>query len=74
MKVLELFSGTECISNAFRMHGHECFTVDWDEQFPSTQHTDIMTLTADEILTRFGRPDIIFSANDCTTFSVAAVA
>lgn len=33
MKVLELFSGTECISNAFRKRKHKCFTVDWNEQF-----------------------------------------
>ena len=46
MKVLELFSGTECISNAFRKRGHECYTVDWDKRFPSTLHIDIMELTA----------------------------
>ncbi len=36
MKILELFSGTECLSNAFRARGHECFTVDWDTRFPSS--------------------------------------
>ena len=73
MKVLELFSGTECMSNAFRARGHECYTVDWEEKFPSTLHIDIMQLTADRILADFGRPDIIWSGNDCTTFSVAAI-
>lgn len=73
MKVLELFSGTECMSNAFRKRGHECFTVDWDKKFPSSLHIDIMELTAERILQEFGRPDIIWSGNDCTTFSVAAI-
>ncbi len=73
MKVLELFSGTECMSNAFRARGHECYTVDWDSKFPSTLHIDIMELTADRILQEFGHPDIIWSGNDCTTFSVAAI-
>ena len=73
MKVLELFSGTECISNAFRARGHECYTVDWDEKFPSTLHIDILQLTAEKILSEFGKPDIIWSGNDCTTFSVAAI-
>ena len=73
MKILELFSGTECMSNAFRARGHECYTVDWEEKFPSTLHIDIMQLTAEKILTDFGRPDIIWSGNDCTTFSVAAI-
>ena len=36
MKILELFSGTECLSNAFRARGHQCFTVDWDRRFPSS--------------------------------------
>lgn len=73
MKVLELFSGTECLSDAFRARGHECFTVDWDEHFPSTLHCDIGKLGGAEILNKFGRPDVIFAAFDCTTFSLAAV-
>ena len=73
MKVLELFSGTECMGNAFRKRGHECFTVDWEERFPSSLHIDILQLTAQRILDEFGQPDIIWSGNDCTTFSVAAI-
>lgn len=73
MKILELYSGTECMSNAFRKNGHECFTVDWDEQFPSSLHIDIQQLTASEILEKFGRPDIIFVGTDCTSFSVAGI-
>ena len=73
MKVLELFSGTECLSDAFRARGHECFTVDWDKNFPSSLHIDIMFLTADMILEQFGRPDVIWAGCDCTTFSVAAI-
>ena len=41
MYVIELFSGTECLSNEFRKRGHKCWTVDWDEQFPSSLHKDI---------------------------------
>ena len=32
-----------------------------------------MQLTAERILTDFGRPDIIWAGCDCTTFSVAAI-
>ena len=73
LKVLELFSGTECLSDAFRARGHECFTVDWDEKFHSDLHIDIESLTSDEILDKFGRPDVIFVGTDCSTFSVAAI-
>ena len=61
------------MSDAFRQRGHECFTVDFDEQFPSSLHIDILNLTSDMILEKFGRPDIIWSGNDCTTFSIAAI-
>lgn len=73
LKILELFSGKECMSNAFRKAGHECFTVDWDEQFPSDLHMDVEDLTVEMILEKFGKPDIIFAGTDCTTYSVAAV-
>lgn len=73
MKVLELYAGTECMSNAFRKRGHECFTVDWDEQFPSSWHTDVGEITPEDILERFGRPDVIWIGTDCTSYSVAAI-
>lgn len=73
MKVLELYSGTECMSNAFRKRGHECFTIDWDEQFPSSWHTDIGKVTPEDILERFGHPDVIWIGTDCTTYSIAAI-
>jgi site-specific DNA-cytosine methylase len=73
MKVLELFSGTECISNAFRARGHECYTIDWDEQFPSSWHTDISKVTAQDILERFGIPDVVWIAPNCKTYSLAAI-
>lgn len=73
MKVLELFSGTECISEAFRSRGHECYTVDWDVRFPSSLHIDIMDLTSEMVLEAFGEPDVVWSGNDCTCFSVASI-
>lgn len=73
MKVLELFSGTECLSNAFRARGHECFTIDWDEKFPSSWHTDISQITKEDILERFGHPDICWVGTDFRSYSIAAI-
>lgn len=36
-------------------------------------HIDIGELEAETILKRFGKPDVIWAAFDCTTFSVAAI-
>lgn len=61
------------MSNAFRARGHECFTVDWNEKFPSSLHIDIEQLTADTILREFGHPDVVWIGTDCTSYSIAAI-
>lgn len=73
LKVLELFSGFECLSNAFREKGHECFTIDWDERFPSSLHCDISKLQLEDLPEEWRHPDVVFLGIDCTTMSVAAI-
>lgn len=74
MKVLELFAGTRSIGQAFEARGHEVFSIEWDKQFDGIDlYADIMTVTADDILQRFGRPDVIWASPDCATFSMAAI-
>ena len=74
MKVLELFAGTRSIGKAFEAKGHEVFSVEWDASFDNIDlYADIGRLTADDILQRFGRPDVIWASPDCSTFSVAAI-
>ena len=36
-------------------------------------YADIGTITADDILKNFGRPDVIWASPDCTTYSIAAI-
>lgn len=74
MKVLELFAGTRSVGRAFEARGHEVFTVEWDKRFDNIDlYADIMTVTADDILRRFGRPDVIWASPDCTTYSVSRI-
>lgn len=74
MKVLELFAGTRSIGKAFEKRGHEVFSVEWDKSFENINlYEDISKLTAEQILTLFGKPDVIWTSPDCTTFSVAAI-
>ncbi len=74
MKVLELFAGTRSIGKAFEARGHEVFSVEWDPKFDRIDlYTDIGQLAAEEILGRFGRPDVIWASPDCATFSVSAI-
>lgn len=74
MKVLELFAGTRSIGKTFEAHGHEVFSVEWDKKFEGIDlYADVLTVTADQILREFGRPDVIWASPDCTTYSVAAI-
>ncbi len=74
MKVLELFAGTRSIGKAFEAKGHEVFSVEWDKDFENINlYADIGTVTAEEIIKRFGKPDVIWASPDCATFSVAAI-
>lgn len=74
MKVLELFAGTRSVGKAFEARGHEVFSVEWDKGFPGIDlYEDIMKVSAEDILRRFGKPDVIWASPDCTTYSVAAI-
>lgn len=74
MKVLELFAGTRSIGKAFEERGHEVYSIDWDTSFENIDwHVDVMQVTAEDILQRFGRPDVIWASPDCTTYSVMAI-
>lgn len=73
MKVLELFAGTRSIGRAFERRGHEVFSVDWGDFENIDLKTDISALTAAEVISRFGRPDVIWASPDCTSYSLAAI-
>lgn len=74
MKVLELFAGKRSIGRAFEAKGHEVFSVEWNKGFENIDlYADIGKVTAEEILQKFGKPDVIWASPDCTTFSIAAI-
>lgn len=74
IKILELFAGTRSIGKAFEKRGHKVFSVEWNKDFENIDlYKDISKLTAQEILEKFGHPDVIWMSPDCTTFSIAAI-
>lgn len=74
MKVLELFAGTRSIGKSFEEHGHEVFSVEWDKSFDNIDlYADIDSISAEDIIEKFGHPDVIWASPDCTTYSIAAI-
>ena len=74
MKVLELFAGTRSIGKAFEKHGHEVYSIEWNKDFDNIDwYEDISKITAQDIIDRFGYPDVIWASPDCATFSIAAI-
>ena len=74
MKILELFAGTRSIGKEFEKRGHEVFSVEWDKDFENINlYEDINNITADLIIKKFGKPDIIWASPDCTTYSIAGI-
>ena len=74
MKVLELFAGTRSIGKAFEERGHEVYSVEWDKKFDHIDlYADILNVQADDIIKRFGSPDVIWASPDCSSYSIAAI-
>lgn len=50
------------------------YSVEWNKDFENIDlYADISQVTAQNILEKFGHPDVIWASPDCTTFSIAAI-
>jgi len=74
MLVLELFAATRSIGRAFEAHDHKVYSVEWNKDFENIDwYEDIGKITAQDIIDRFGHPDVIWASPDCTSYSLAAI-
>lgn len=74
MRVLELFAGTRSIGKEFEARGHEVFSVEWDKHFENIDlYEDILKVQAEDIIERFGKPNVIWASPDCSSYSIAAI-
>ena len=67
VKVLDLFSGLEGWSRAFRERGHHVTTLDLDPRFGADIQADILTVNG------LGKFDAILASPPCETFSVMTI-
>lgn len=74
LKVLELFAGQRCVGRAFEGRRHQVFSVDYDKYHSDIDwYADIGTISAEDIISRFGKPDVIWASPDCASYSIAAI-
>lgn len=71
--ILDLFSGTGSSTQAFHDAGHTVVRVELNPEFEATLHMSVLDLTAEIILSRWGRPDFIWASPPCTAFSVSSI-
>lgn len=73
MLIFDFFSGTGSSTQAFKDAGHTVISFELDESFEATENVDIFLLSADYLLSQYGRPDFVWASPPCTAFSVASM-
>lgn len=73
MLIFDFFAGTGSSTQAFKDAGHTVITFELEKSFDVTEHANIMDLTADYLLTKYGQPDFVWASPPCTKFSVASI-
>jgi C-5 cytosine-specific DNA methylase len=72
MIIYDFFAGTGSSTQAFQDANHTVIKVELDEYFEANER-DILQLTADYLITKYGKPDFIWASPPCQTFSVASI-
>ena len=71
MMIFDFFAGTGSATQAFHDAGHTVVKIELDKQFPADER-DILSISADYLVNRYGQPDFVWASPPCTTFSVAS--
>jgi hypothetical protein len=73
MIVFDFFAGTGSSTKAFQDAGHTVISFEKDPFFQVSETVDIMELTVDYLLEKYGQPDFVWASPPCTAFSVASM-
>ena len=71
-KFVELFSGSNRLTDMLRSRGYEGVSIDWDHKTKADYHIDIGSIDYDGLCKLVGfEPGFIWASPDCTTYSIA---
>jgi hypothetical protein len=73
MLIFDFFSGTGSSTQAFVDAGHTVVSFELDDFFDATETVDVMSLSVEYLLERYGRPDFVWASPPCTAFSVSSM-
>ena len=73
MIIVELYAGSKTLSSTFRAHGHQCLTVDIEQNYKPDIVADIGVLRISDLPKNFQRPDIVWASVPCNFFSVLSM-
>ena len=70
--ILDLFSGTGSATRAFEDKGHKVIRVELDDYFIANEK-NVLELSAEYLITKYGEFDFIWASPPCQKFSVASI-
>jgi len=73
MLIFDFFSGTGSSTKAFRDAGDTVISFELDQYFEATENVDLLDISAEYLLEKYGRPDFLWASPPCTSFSVASI-
>lgn len=71
--IFDFFAGTGSSTQAFKDAGHQVITFELNPELNATHSVDMLDISSQWLLDKYGRPDFVWASPPCTAFSVASI-
>lgn len=73
MLIFDFFAGTGSATKAFQDAGDTVIRFEINRAFEAEDRSDLLLVTGQELVEKYGRPDFVWASPPCTSFSIASV-